>query len=213
MPEKNTARETLDRARFFLEQAVQCDGSLREEFSRFLETAIIYARSVTLHLKKQYAHTTGFQTWYSEKESQLRNDPLCQFFVNARNYILKEGILGVGRVLSVTAHVRTLVIVSDLVRVKVKRGNPWYRRSLKIIWEDLYDSIVMPIRKWNMRQKSRPGQPPPQPESTSESVDHFYFDDPKWKDRPALDLLRDYLDKLEAIVVEVEKKFGVPSTE
>jgi len=40
------------------------------------------------------------------------------------------------------------------------------------------------------------------------TAEDFFFDDPKWKDRPVCDLFQEYLNKLEQIIVEVETRFG-----
>ncbi len=44
-------------------------------------------------------------------------------------------------------------------------------------------------------------------EVTTRMTQAYYFHDERWKDRSATDLIREYLDRLEPIVAEVEMRF------
>ena len=43
-------------ARFFAAQAVAVSPQKRDEFGHFIEAAIVFGRSATFHLQKEYAH-------------------------------------------------------------------------------------------------------------------------------------------------------------
>lgn len=215
MTKDSTARGTLEAARFFLEKAELTGISDRKPFQWYLEAAISVGRNVTWHIKKEYSHQPGFQAWYSGHESMMAADPIFSFFRDTRNFIVKEGPVGVHRVVHLSGVVTATGDVT--VEVRVIRGKPWYRRSTKIIWEDLRASVLQPLHKWRrrralaQRRRARAKRKLAQAhadESTSEAIDGFYFDEPEWKDRPALELLREYVDKLEAIVEDAEARFG-----
>jgi len=208
MSEESIAHKTLTRARFFVDQAEKCDTSHREEFEHFVYAAIVFARSITNYIQKEYKHSAGFDVWYSQKREEMRSDPLLKFFYKARTSILKKRLLGIGRsvILKIqSVFSRTLVGEVDF---KVTRHKLWYRRKPKILWEDIQATIIGPIRKWYRKRRSEQKRPQVQEEPVIESIDYFFFDDPAWKDKPAVDLLRECLDKLEIIVDEADKRFG-----
>ena len=86
-------REVLEKAIFFLELARHSARQERKHFERFVEAAIVFGRSVTFHLQKEFAQHPDFSSWYAGQQELLRNDDLCRFFVERRNFILKEGPL------------------------------------------------------------------------------------------------------------------------
>lgn len=88
----SVARNTLGKARFFLNQAELCETSDREAFEAYLAAAIVFARSITFHIQKEYRHQPNFENWYSHHEAKMRDDPICKFFIEKRNLIVKEGI-------------------------------------------------------------------------------------------------------------------------
>lgn len=68
--------------------------------AHFMEACIVFARSVTLHLQKELAHAD----WYATRQDAMVIEPLFGFFRDRRNYILKEGRLGVRRTAGVPTH-------------------------------------------------------------------------------------------------------------
>ena len=207
MPKRSYARSKLEQARFFITHASEAiSAQQRDAFVNFIEAAIVSARSVTFCLQREYHCKTNFDPWYSEKQEVMKNDPIFRFFKDKRNYVLKEGPVGVYKAVSVV--IEETVSVSASVEVKVIRGKPWYRRSPKILWEDLRAAIMRPICRWFKQCKTKWRRLQPHKRSKVEVTEGFFFDDPKWRDRPALGLLQEYLDKLESIVVEAEDRFG-----
>jgi hypothetical protein len=55
------------------------------------------------------------------------------------------------------------------------------------------------VAAWRARWRNRNVVP---------TVREFYLDDPEGLDRPAVDLVRAYLDRLEAVVAEAETRFA-----
>jgi hypothetical protein len=82
----------LAEADFFLERMKSCTLSIWEVnfyFSAFVSAA----RSVTFALQAVMDGQPGFAEWYSKKQSEMRGDPVCRFFVTYRNEVLKTGEL------------------------------------------------------------------------------------------------------------------------
>jgi hypothetical protein len=206
MSKRNLASITLEKAHFFADHARAAGPAQREDFSKFFEAAIIFARSTTLHLQKEYSQRSGFKDWYSGKQDMMRHDPVCSFFLKRRNFILKEGPVSLHKAASVT--IRESLMLSGSVEVKVIRGKPWYRRSPKILWGDLRVIIMKPILRWLKKRETKRRRLDSQEKPKVETTEDFVFDDPKWRDHPALDILSEYLGKLKLIVNEAETRFS-----
>lgn len=206
------ARNTLERAAFFVDRAEAVGLADRAAFQHFLEAAIVFARSVTFHLQKEYAHEAGFADWYVSMQQRLRADALASFFLEKRNYVLKEGPLKIGK--HVDLHLHAAVTLTASVNVKVIRGNPWYRRSPNILFQDL----TYPLRNWARscyQEWRRRLQARRQPKTSRDVAikETFRFAEPPWNTRPATVLLREYLDTLRQLVGEAEKRFGPGDSE
>ena len=89
----SAAGQTLETVRYYLQLAEAAGLSDRLVFLRHLETAIIYARSITFHLQKEYARVQGFGAWWAQQQQQLDKDRRAKFFLDSRNQILKVGSL------------------------------------------------------------------------------------------------------------------------
>ncbi len=201
------ARSTLERASFFVDQAQAIGLTDRAAFQHFLEAAIVFGRSVTLHLQKEYAHTAGFAGWYAPWQQRLKEYALAGFFLEQRNYVLKEGPLKIGK--HVDLHLHATIRLTASVNVKVIRGSPWYRRSMKTLWQD----ASHPVRNWLFQRRQRrenERQSPPLPDAPPQStiVETLRCAGAPWNERPALQLLREYLGVLAELVDEAEATFG-----
>jgi hypothetical protein len=89
----------------------QCDYHLNlmresrnlEEVEINFASFVTSARSVTFVLQKEFSENADFTRWYGDKDNpakgtkiyEMREDPLCKFFLNLRNSIEKEGISGI----------------------------------------------------------------------------------------------------------------------
>ena len=216
MVEKSLARFKFEQSYFFETRALEAiSAQQRVAFCNFIEAAIVFSRSVTFFLQKEYRHKPGFNNWYSSKQEMMKEDPIFEFFLKKRNYVLKEGTAGVHRVVHLTSNAK--IGFSSFAELNVIRGQPWYHQSLKILWEDLCATITKPIRRWLWQCKIKLKNLQLQRHSkvritkTVITAEDFFFDNPKWKDRPACDLLQEYLNKLEQIVVEADTRFDKES--
>ena len=193
------ATVTLKRARFFVDQATRTDPSDTKPIVNSVEAAIVFARSVTFHLQRQFAHTPGFKEWYAEQQKRLSNDPLSRFMLRQRNYLLKVGPVSVKRIIGMTI-TEEMVPPSDDIRVGIAPGKPWYRRSPKVLLEDAINPFRDRVHRW---RKTRPGTRVSQDSSggsTSVVQDALFFTDAEWEDTPALELLNRQLATPEEIV-------------
>lgn len=220
---ESTARKTLRKARFFVSQAELCGLRDQTEFESYLEAAIVFARSITIHIQKAYKHRSGFESWYSRCRSGLESDPLCKFFIDTRNFILKQGQVGVKGVLSITPMPATAVgsvgHPTVIITSKEARDTPskvYHRLRIPSIYEKFLAGVKHFISKfcrcykiaWNrVSAHNKAVSHAHIEQSNTISSETFYFDDPLWRDRPALALLKKYLDKLEMIVKDAEAKF------
>ena len=203
---KSTASLTLAKARLFLEQARRADRNDLHTIATNLEGAIVFCRSVTFHLQSQFAHAPGFDTWYKEQQNILREQRLSRFLLEQRNYVLKVGPAIVNRVVGVS--ITESVMMHDEITVEVVRGQPWYRRSLKILFEELVYPLRQRIQQWRERRRWRVAAKKNAVESSGViTTDELHFSDAEWKKVPALLLVEQQLDVLANIVAEAEVRF------
>lgn len=202
---KSIAAQTLGRANFFLDCAQANITSDRRAFEHFLEAAIVYGRSVTFHLQKEFSKYSGFDDWYREKQEEMGKDPLFRFFLGKRNYILKEGPVSIQKTIAVT--ISETVVASDFVEVKVIRGKPWYKRGPKILLEDLRAPLLQKYRKWKYERELSQRRKIRNLQQQTEVSEILHFEEPEWRSRPAMDLVREYLQKLTTVIDEAERRF------
>lgn len=197
------AQKCLNKGRFFYDKAVAVEMQDRIQFSHFFETAIVWARSVTFLLQKQYNNTLGFKEWYESQQNALGADPLAQFFLNQRNFVLKEKSISVRKVVTMKAHVSIGVHVT--ATATVIRGS--WRSKLRYLRQDFLAYLkqrIGAIRR-RLRRKKRKRE-----STTVANIDHMYFVDAPWDKEPAIDLLDKYLKSLQLIVDNAVKQFAEP---
>ena len=211
------ARTGLHKAQFFLAQAALHQSEYARSgvlpFVANLEAAIVWGRSVTFLLKKEFSKLPDFDQWYSPRQMSMEQNDLHRFFLDARNLVLKEGPVPLAR--SITVHVESAlaVVASSTVEVTVVRGAPWYRRHPRILWEDLKWHLLRPYRRWktNRDEARRVAAARRQAQETTERGPSdtviVHFVDPAFHNRAAVDLVRDYLNSMKQLVNEAEAKF------
>ena len=206
------ARRTLETARFYLSQAETVGLDNRAVFLRHLETAIIYARSVTFHLQTEHDAVPGFKRWWTQQQEALGQDRRAKFFLESRNFVLKEGSLPVRQDTELTVGSGLLVLSGTTVRLV--HSARWYKRSPKIIWRDIRHAVLGPLRRWRDRRaeerRIREAKEREARESGATITHELYFRDQEWSATPALTLLSRHLDTLQAIVATAETQFGTP---
>ncbi len=204
------ARETIDKARYFLEQAQNAErdpniSSARLPYIANLEAAIIWGRSTLDHLRNEFASKPGYRQWHDAEWQRLMTYPLFIFLSDRRHWIVHRAEEKVNLAFNVS------VVMSASVRVvcdaTVIRGQPWYRRSPKILWRDWMDSRAT-RRRLEEPVKDLPTPSQPGPESQTQSEQIFYFADPGWKSKPARVLVAEYIDLTEQVVDAAERRFG-----
>ena len=202
------ASRTLEKARLFAQQAASATPNDPKVFASNFEASIVFARSVTFHLQKQLASLPDFQSWYGTRQVAMREDPVMRLFKNERNFILKEGPARVASRRRVIIEAEGQIQISGELSIKVIRGSPWYKRSPAIIWQDLSRDLVAWVRSKLPRRltlnKSAVAVLP-----TKVSEEHVYFfDEDGFRERPAFELLNEFLDRLEKLVREAESEFA-----
>ena len=202
------ARETLQKSQYFLDKARTLSIAERNELSTLLEAAIVFSRSVTLHLQKELANEPGFGPWYEAWRRRLGESPISVYLLEQRNYVLKEGPLRTRRIVSIAGTARIRITASATIRVI--RSGPWYRRAPSIIVQDL----LRPFREWLRKHRERrelerrdrlarvalaaKSQP---------ATDLLYFANHEWATTPAMDLIGQHLSLLDTLVTEAEQTF------
>lgn len=202
----SVARITVGKTRILLSQA-RAAVLDRPVFEANFEAAIVLARTVTLHLQKEYAHTPGFPTWWSSQQAALAEDHLARFFLETRNYILKEGPPALIQL--ATVQLQGSIEPEGSLTVRALRGRPWYKRSPRIWWQDLRQRAP----DWIARPRMRPQRKVLEQLSRMREVPgtataHYQFLDEEWAGRDAAALLEDNLDTLESVTLEAEARFG-----
>lgn len=105
---QNPTRHTIDRAKHHLSEmknSFQDDEVFSFSFSSFVESA----RSITLHMQKQYDKKEGFRKWYEIKVIEMKEKPELRFLINARNYSEKEGPIPTGATREISLGLRALI--------------------------------------------------------------------------------------------------------
>src|SRR4029077_3264467 len=96
-----------------------------------IEAALVFGRSALDHLNRQYARVPDFRAFYDDAMARLRSDPLCEPFLELRDFVIHEKSAPVQKVITATVRASVLVFV-QIVDAELVRGTPWYRRSPRI---------------------------------------------------------------------------------
>lgn len=221
MPSSTSPRTPLQRAREFLARAERLTGNDRREFDDYVQAAIVFGRSVYHYLdslaEAANAEAT-YRAWFRAKKKAMASDAVLEFFRRERDMMLKERTEGVRRRVTTSAH--AAAYMSGYAEMRVIRGAPWYRRSPRILWQDASATLMRPLKRWrhqlgeglkrrrrSIRARLAAWQARRLAARQVPSIREFYFadPDPEGQDRPAVDLVREYLDRLEAVVAEAEQ--------
>jgi len=200
----NIAKDKIAQGRFFLRKAEEIGFSDPDSFRYYIEAAIVSARSVTHLLQKQYNHVKGFAEWYTTVQSGLSSDRLSRFFLEKRNFVLKEGIAEIRKVINLEVH--DTIHIMESVKVKITGG------TLQSRLRHLREDIVYRFKeKWaEFKKRVRPRRPSSSSTDSPRISEQYYFTDEEWSSTPATELLLGHFKKLETIVEEAIKRFGDP---
>ena len=109
MIKQGLARFKLVQAHFFETRALEAiSAQQRESFLNFLEAAIVFARSVTFFLQKEYRHTSGFNNWYLNKVDLMNKDPIFKFFevillTTVNQVRINQGVINSSSIIIITS--------------------------------------------------------------------------------------------------------------
>lgn len=210
-PQAVTGRGTLQRARYFLRQAAMCGTENVDGAEHNLNAAIVFGRSVTLHIQSQYGHRPDFDYWYAWQENAMRSDPLLSLFVEARNVILKEGPVRASPITKTSNIVGRLPL--GWIDLPPQRYEPWHRRGVKGLVVAVWGAVTLPLARVRLKlvlfREVRRARRLPETVRTHE----LYFVGSQYGDRRASDLVREYLEKLERVVQAAEVEIAADPKE
>jgi hypothetical protein len=216
----SSAHRMWAKARYFADRARSTDVNDRLMLEADIEAAIVFGRSALDHLRKQYARVVGFDTYERAAFNGLRSDPLCAPFLDLRDFVIHQDSSPTRNVITASVAMSVMAFM-EIVDVQIVRGQPWYRRSPAILWQDLRAKIGRWLRK--RRKRHTPAERPSTSSSVSESLHFMDFPTGRsrsgtlpvalpqpFKEQPALDVVDHWLDEIQKIVLDVETKFGIP---
>jgi len=152
VPSPTSPRNPLTRARFLLAQAEALSGDQREAFDTYLQAAIVFGRAIYHHLQtvaQSSGVDTAYRQWFTAKSAEMKTDPVLEYFRESRDLLLKERQVTVRRRVFGTAS--AAAYISEYAEGRVTRGEPWYRRSLGILWQDATATVMRPVHRWRYR--------------------------------------------------------------
>lgn len=199
----NLAKDCLDKARFFAENARAAETRDQTQFRLFLETAIVWSRSVTLLLQKQYSKIPGFADWYANQQDELQADPLARFFLHQRNFVLKQKSLPLGKGVNVHPPPVSITVEVPVPTVRVIRGS--WRSRLRHLLQDFLTVIRQRMEKIRTRLRHRKRKQEP---TKGVITEYFHFTEQPWDTEPAIDLLDRHLEHLQRLVNSATEQFG-----
>jgi hypothetical protein len=200
------SKSALKKAAFFVGQAKSCQGENPQLESLYIEVSIIFCRSAMSLLLRNLCSLKNFENW---KKGSIFHDfsqsQLHIFLKNTRDFVLHEGQISLDRVINVSISVENIV-VADLVNVGIVRGDNFFERPAKILWEDLIKSIKFLVGKFikNIRifsekfNKTR--------SSLEVTSDALYFSD-DWKSKPAVEWLDEYISAIQVVIDDADQLF------
>ena len=218
-PRFASAHLPLRRARFFLGEAQAMIEVDRVKLDHYLTAAVVFRRSAYHYLETAAdpASPKAYRSWFGAKQLVIKADVLLEHFRDLRNTEIHARRVPLSRHVSVSLN--AVLTTSAYGEARVIRGQPWYRRSPGILWEDARATVLRPLRRWRYRlsrwawrQRASIGERVERIRArfrkpAKVSVMEFFFDDPEGLSRPAVVLIDAYLSRWEAIVVEAETKF------
>ena len=116
---------------------------------------------------------------------------LFDFFVEKRNYVLKEGLIDPQAEISITVDVAIVVSVSVEAVIRDAEGN---------------------LKDYEYSESPAKPNPASKPNSKEETKYKWFFKDWQYTDEDVITLCERYLKELKIIVEEAESKFGEVDT-
>jgi hypothetical protein len=109
-----------------------------------------------------------------------------------------------------------IVVLGGRLTMKVTRAAPWYKRPPRILWEDSKRAVLSPWRKWREARREKRRIEAQRREAQASRVTpaapkvQFYFasENPVARDKPAVELVYEYLRRIETEIETFERRFG-----
>lgn len=172
------AYDKLDEAKYFLEQ-MKINVTDKQVFLYNLSAFLSSSRSITWVLQKEYSENPKFKKWYEEKKKEMEKDKLLRFFIEKRNYVIKESPIEPKGMTFIRVVEQMTVEESITVSQKMPNG------SQKVLFQT---------------PKSEEKAKPKQPEAKIEF--RWFFDE--YPDKDIITLCENYYKKLEDILKEAK---------
>lgn len=183
------AELTLSKARYFLGEArrLEADSSVlsdRVSFSANLEAAIVYARAAVEHLHQEFAPKfSNYRTWRDSAWRRFNERPTFAYLYARRNFILhqapEETTANVG------FEINTSIQMSVTLAMTITRA----------------DGSTETVESGSMPPSAAPQSSP------STQKQSFFFADPNWTDKPAVEHAEDFISLCESFVAEAKREF------
>jgi hypothetical protein len=207
------ARDTLEKARYFLAQAMTAEAAPQSPSMAFvahLEAAIVYGHAIRDHLSAEFSRRPKWRLWKAARLKVLRVEPLFLFFSaegdratdpGLRQIILHRG----GEQFSLFRSVQLFMQIMNKASVSkvVIRAAPWYRRSPRIIFDDLIYPARERWRTWRSERQVR--QEAAERFGGDGRIERtFFFTASDWKHEPARIIVGKFLDLMESEIDDAE---------
>lgn len=186
-------QQKYNEAEYFLGMMKENDEN-RQRFKYNLSAFVSAARSVTFVLQKERPKNPESDEWYVKKQKWMKEDVrkvLFEFFVEKRNYVLKEGLINPQAEISITVDVPIVVSVSFEAVIRDAEGN---------------------LKDYEYSEPPAKPKPAFKPNRKEETKYKWFFKDWQHTDEDVITLCERHLKELKIIVEEAESKFGEVDT-
>jgi hypothetical protein len=201
-------RVTLTDALFFLDAARQAPEAEQALIIRYIEAAILFGRQVTFQMQYEYSARAGFKSWYQIIQTQLKSDELARFMTEARTAIVHTAPVPINRMIFLAG---TSIGGSSGRAELTVIHNPLHRRGFRSRIAQAFNHMKNVLRLTVANQGpvmvAPPLAPPTERPQPKAPESYYFFNHADWRERSAIGLVGEYLDKLAAVVNEVETKF------
>jgi hypothetical protein len=205
---KGITRVTLTDALFFHAAASQAPQAEQVLITRYINAAILFGRHVTFQMQYEYSARAGFEPWYQVIQTGLNSDKLVRFMAEARTAKVHKAPLPINRMIFLAG--TSFGGSSARAELTVKH-NPLYRRGFRSRIEQALGQMKRILRLVATNQRplmvAPPLTPPTERPQPKVPESYYFFDHADWRERSAIELVGEYLEKLAAVVNEVETKF------
>lgn len=176
----------LNEAKFFLEM-LQINNEKYPEFDYYLNAYFVSARAVLWIMKAEYSKIEGWKQWYDNKTPEAKVQVMLKNIVQARNRSLKQNPLKTRKYITLELGDGEFVDIKEKMRKfsgkKVELEIQAVKNKKRVVEET--DSTLHMVGKININNTIK-----------------------EFKNNDILEICKNYINWLEEIVEECEKKIG-----